>query len=245
MARQRHLNNAPITEALIDLRVKLPVETQDAKLILSLHERIRERFPHEKEIQHVEYRFESGPPQKEKTTSSHIGYRYDSADGRQVIQARLDGLTFSWLKPYETWEVLRREAFSVWQLYQDVMKPEAITRVATRYINQIEIPGPLIDFDDYLTAGPIVPKALPQALASFFTRIVVPDEKNQVTAIITQVFQPGANPQVAPVILDIDVIKEKLFESESAAWDTIDSLRAIKNLAFFDSITEKTAELFE
>ncbi len=245
MARQRHLSRAPITEALIDVRVKLPVETQVVTLIHSLQERIRERFPREKQIQHVQYEYAIGPPPKEKTTASNIGYRYDSIDGRQVIQAKLDGFTFSWLKPYETWEILRREAYSMWQLYQEIMKPEAITRVATRYINQIQIPGPLIDFDHYLTAGPRVPKALPQALGSFLTRIVVPDEKNQVTAIITQIFQPGPNPQVIPVILDIDVFKEKLFENESVAWDTIDSLKSVKNLVFFDSITEKTAELCE
>jgi len=245
MARQRHLNNAPITEALIDLVVKLPIETKDVSRIRSLHERIRERFPQEKEMQHIEYQFEIGPPRKEKTTSSPLGYRYDSADGRQVVQAKLNGFTFSWLKPYETWEVLRREAFSMWQLYQEIMKPEAIIRVATRYINQIEIPEPLTDFDDYLTAGPVVPKALPQVLTSFFTRIVVPDEENQMTAVITQAFQLGAKSNVVPVILDIDVSKEKLFANQSDAWDTIDSLRSFKNLIFFDSITEKTAELFE
>lgn len=245
MARQRHLRNAPITEAMIDLRVKVPTETQSVTLIHSLHERIQKRFPQKKEIQSIEYHFEAGPPLKEKTTSSHIGYRYDSADGRQVIQAKLGGFTFSWLKPYETWEVLRSEAYSMWQLYQEIMKPDAITRVATRFINQIELPGSLVDFDDYLTAAPVVPKALPQALASFFSRIAVPDEKNQVMAMITQVFQPGTNPQALPVILDIDVFKEKLFENQSSAWDTIDTLRSFKNLVFFDSITEKTAELYE
>jgi len=245
MARQRHLNNAPITEALIDLRVKLPIETQDITLIHSLHERIRERFPKEKKIQHFEYQLEFGPPQKEKTTSSQLGYRYDSTDGRQVIQAKLDGFTFSWLKPYETWEVLRGEAYSMWQLYQEIMKPEAITRVATRYINQIEIPGPLIDFDHYLTAAPVIPKALPQAFASFLTRIVVPDDKKQLVSIVTQIFQPGVNPEVTPVVLDIDVFKEKLFENEASAWAIIDSLRETKNLIFFDSITEKAVELFQ
>ena len=91
----------------------------------------------------------------------------------------------------------------------------------------------------------MIPKALPQVLGSFLTRIVVPDERNQITAIITQIFQPGANKQAIPVVLDIDVFKEKLFENENDAWDTIDNLREFKNLAFFDSITEKTTELFE
>ena len=245
MTRQRHLRRAPITEALIDLRVKLPAEKQNPTLIQDLHNKIREQFPQEKEIRDFQVEFEVGPPPHQKTKSSHVGYRYDSHEGRRVVQAKIDGFTFSWLKPYEDWGSLRREAHAMWVLYRELMQPDAITRVATRFINQIEIPGPLIDFDHYLTAAPVIPKALPQVLGSFLTRLVVPDERNQITAIITQMFQPGANKQAIPVVLDIDVFKEKLFENENDAWDTIESLRDFKNLAFFDSITEKTTELFE
>jgi uncharacterized protein (TIGR04255 family) len=245
MAEQRHLRNAPITEAIIDLRVKLAPQMQNLQLLSSLHEQIHERFPQKKEIQQVEYQFQAGPPPTQSATSTHIGYRYDSANGRHVIQARLDGFTFSWLKPYDTWESLRDETYEMWKSYRDIMQPEAIIRVATRYINQIDIPGPSIDFDDYLTVAPVIPKALPQVFIGFFSRIVVPDKTNELMAIITQACQPGPSPNLLPVILDIEVIKEKLFENHDLAWSTIDTLRSFKNLIFFDSITEKTAQLFE
>jgi uncharacterized protein (TIGR04255 family) len=254
MARERHLSRAPITEALIDIRVKLPADKQDLKLIkmftMEIQRQSPGQFPEEKEIRDLQMMFEVGPPPRQETKSSHVGYRYDSKDGKRVIQTKLDGFTFSWLKPYENWEILRREAYATWQLYRDLMKPEAITRIATRFINQIEIPGPLIDFDDYLTAAPVIPKALPQAYSSFLTRMAVPDQTNQVMIIITQAFQQGVDPKVVPVVLDIDVFIEKLFASETESWDTmawdkIDSLRAIKNRVFFESITETTAGLLE
>jgi uncharacterized protein (TIGR04255 family) len=254
MAKERHLTKAPITEALIDIRVKLPADKQDIKLMKTFTQEIQKQFPgqfpEEKELRDVQMMFEVGPPPRQETKSSHVGYRYDSKDVKRVIQTKLDGFTFSWLKPYENWEVLRREAYAVWQVYRDLMKPEAITRIATRFINQVEIPGPLVDFDDYLTAAPVIPKALPQAYSSFLTRMAIPDEKNQVMIIITQSFQPGVNPTVIPVVIDIDVFMEKLLESQTESWDTmawdrIDSLRAIKNRVFFESITETTAGLLE
>jgi uncharacterized protein (TIGR04255 family) len=254
MARERHLNKAPITEAVIDIRVKLPADKQDPSFIKpfsqELHKHFQGQFPEEKELRGVELRLELGPPARPETKSAHIGYRYDRKDGKRVIQIKVDDFTFSWLKPYHDWDDLRREAYTAWQIYRDLLKPEAITRVATRFINQIEIPGPTIDFDDYLTAAPPIPKGLPQAYSSFLTRIAVPDEQNHVMILITQSFQPGIDQGVVPVLLDIDVFREKLIENQDPswdrlAWDSIDSLRTIKNKAFFDSITEKTAELLQ
>ena len=254
MAKERHLTKAPITEALIDIRVKLPPDKQDLALFKTFTQQMQKQFPgqfpEEKELRDVQMLFEVGPPQRQEAKSSHIGYRYDSKDGKRVIQTKLDGFTFSWLKPYETWEVLREDAYAAWQVYRDLMKPEAITRIATRFINQIEIPGPLIDFDDYLTAAPIIPKALPQAYSSFLTRMAIPDESNQVMIIITQAFQQGVNTKLIPVVIDIDVFMEKLFENQGGSWDTmawdkLDSLRAIKNRVFFESITETTAGMLE
>ena len=244
MARQQHLRKAPITEALIDIRVKLPAGGNDPNKIRSLHEKIKDQFPQEKEIRHFEMEFQSGPPPEQKTRSSHTGYRYDSSDGHRVLQAKVDGFTFSRLRPYENWESLREEAKSMWELYCEVLQPEEVVRVATRYINEIVIPGPLIDFDHYLTMPPSIPKTLPQVLAGFFTRIVVPHKDKKVNVIITQAFEPGGNPDKISVILDIDVISGEPLHLKDDIWGMIDSLRDIKNQVFFESITERAAELF-
>lgn len=252
MAKERYLRHAPITEALIDIRVKLPAEKQDMVLLKTLSSMLEKeypgQFPPPKDLQDIQMRFEPGPPPIQETKNTPVGFRYDSKDRKKVIQTRVDGFTFSWLKPYENWETVRGHAHSIWQLYRDLMRPESITRVATRFINQIDIPGPAIDFDDYLTAAPVIPKGLPQAYSDFLTRIVLPDVKNDLTVIVTQVFQPGINPSVVPVVLDIDVFQSKLIENiggswDKIAWETIDGLRAVKNRVFFESITEKTAEL--
>ncbi len=245
MAIHRHLSRAPITEALIDLRVKLSPEMQDVAHLERIHEQIKEQFPERKSQYEQIFEFHAGPSPTEKSVRNHVGYRLTSGDGKRVIQATVKGFTFSRLKPYETWENLRAEAYEIWKLYEETVRPEAITRVATRFINQIEISMPMRDFSDYLTAAPIVPEKLPQGLASYYTRLVLLDPATGAVAIVTQAFEPGANPQVVPVILDIVVYKEKSFENQVDAWDTIDKLRPFKNLIFFESITDKTAELYQ
>lgn len=243
MVKQQHLSKAPITEALIDLRVTLPSQTREIEHLAALEEKFRDQYPDKKTIQEFQYHFEAGPPQTEKTTSKQLGFRYTNTDNTHVIQATLNGITFSRLPPYQEWSKLREEAKRVWRIYSDHVHQENVTRVTTRYINKIKLPGPHIDFDQYLSYVPVVPKALPQVLAGFLSHIVVPDEKAQCTAIIKQQFQP--DPSEISVVLDIEVFREKVFADEGEAWETIDNLREFKNLIFFDSITEKTVTLYK
>jgi uncharacterized protein (TIGR04255 family) len=245
MAKPRHLSKAPITEALINVQVMLPTHTRTIEHLAALDEKFQDQYPDKKTIEEVQYKIEAESPHAGQTSSKQLGFRYTSLDNTQVIQATISGLTFSRLPPYEDWPTLRAEARRVWEIYADLVQPDSITRVAARYINKLELPGPHLDFDHYLNYLPVVPKALPQFYAGFFSRIVVPDTKGQCVAIITQMYQPGQDPSAVSVVLDIEVIRKKLFANEQEAWSTIDQLREFKNLVFFDSITEKSAELYQ
>lgn len=242
MATCRHLNNAPITEGLIEIRVTPSAEIKSAFQIEKLHESLRNNYPNKKLQQEFKLEILAGPPHQEKKESRFIGYRLTSLDEKQVIQAWLDRMTFSRLRPYQTWESLFEEAQKVWKAYAEVVQPEAITRVATRFINTIEIPLPIRDFNDFLTSPPEIPERLPQALTSFFTRVVLPDPKTGAVAIITQSLETAVSPNVVPVLLDIDVFVERPFDSQEDAWVTLNKLREIKNLIFFESVTDKALE---
>jgi uncharacterized protein (TIGR04255 family) len=242
MAKPRHLTRAPITEALIDIRVTLPEHTRTLDKLASLDERFGEHYQDKKTIHEVEYKFPAIPTQPGEASTRELGFRYTSKDNLQVIQATVSGLTFSRLSPYQDWDRLRNEARRVWSLYAETLQAETITRVAARYINKIAVPQH-VDFDDFLHYVPRIPRVLPQAFAGFFSRVIVPDEKGQRTAIITQTFQP--TPTELAVLLDIDCFRSKTFLNEQEAWDIIEQLRHFKNLIFFDSITEETARLYE
>ena len=239
------LKKAPITEALIDIRVKLPSDF-DVKNINAIYESIKNQYPgtHEQKISEV--KFEPKAKDIVKSSKPEInGYRYVSSDKKQIVQARLDGFTFSRLHPYINWEELRDEAYRLWQLYKDITSPESITRVAVRYINNLNIPMPIRDFSDYLTAPPTVPEGLPQGVTSFLTRIVIHEPSSGANAIITQVLEQIVTDK-APIILDIDVFRlQPKGVEEKDAWEIIENLRHFKNRIFFKSITKNLREMYK
>ncbi len=248
MAEYPLLRNAPITEALIDIRVKI-LSDFNVEQFQSLHDAIATQYPDKKKRHKWEGKLElkNGASQISASTETIDGYLFTSADGKQIFQAKIDGFTFNRLKPYEQWETFRDEALRLWKLYRDTISPEII-RVALRFINKIDIPlspQTVLDFDDYLTAGPIVPKELPQGLSSFLTRVVIRDPDTDALAIITQAFEQIINPKFVPIILDIDVFKQKEVISEEETWQTLEKMRHFKNRIFFTSITEKAKELFQ
>ncbi len=246
MAIHRYLKNAPLTEALIDIRVSLP-SVFDPKDFLSLSKDISDKYTKSEPRQLFTAAFgvEAGKPFTQATESKGIhGYICKSEDGKEVVQFRVDGFTFSRLNPYSEWETVLSEAKRLWGLYSIKCLPELITRIAVRYINRLDLPLPIKDFADYLTAPPLVPDSLPQGVSQFLTRVVIHDA--DITANIVQTMKSSPKADHIGVILDIDVfkLKETGFE-ESSIWPEFQKLRDLKNRIFFESITEKTARLYE
>lgn len=247
MATQRHLENAPITEALIDLRVKLPANVKTGAF-LDLGATLHDRYPNTQEGRIVQSGFEvkagEGPLTFAKDKGIH-GYLFSSADGLNVAQFRLDGYTFNRLRPYTSWESVFPEAWSLWQLYSERTSPEFVSRVAVRYINRLELPLPIQDLSRYLTAPPEVPEGLPQTMSGFLTRVVIQEPDTSLAANITQSLEGGEG-QYVTIILDIDVYKTEQFEVRDERIErTFKQLRNLKNRIFFSSITEETMGLFE
>ena len=114
-----------------------------------------------------------------------------------------------------------------------------------RYINVMELSLPIPDFREFLEAPPELPSSLPQALSSFFSRIVFSDPETNAVGIFTQALE-GVPADRAPIVLDIDVFREMECKVQGEeCWQVLDSLRGLKNRIFFGSITEQTAEMFE
>jgi len=248
MARRRHLKNAPIVEAIVDFRVKLPAKFK-VQTFASIKEILGDSYPQMEERRE----FEAGIKIQGKRVEHIVeekglqGYFFKSSDGKNVAQFRKDGFTFSRLKPYTNWQDVSAEAKKLWRIYVDSTFPDiVVTRIAARYINQLDIPLPIKDLEKYLKAPPAIPQNAPQELHQFLTRVTIRDPKFDIMAHIIQALERSSKRDCATVILDIDVFKQK--ESgfvELEIWQTFKQLRDLKNRIFFDSITEKTARLFE
>jgi uncharacterized protein (TIGR04255 family) len=252
MAEYAHLNKAPIVEALIDFRVK-PKDGLQPSDLQPIQEKLKDRYPTQKSIRQVKAEFSmnvgdgAAPENPIRSTSEpSIGIRLDSTDRLRVLQAQTHGFTFSCLKPYDTWEALLEETKALWDLYVEVAAPVSLTRVATRFINRLELPLPIPEFEEYLTRPPVVPNGIPESVSEFLSRIVAHDTATGASIVVIQALEtvvPGSN--ILPVLLDIDVFKQANFDVNSYDyWELLSEFRNLKNTAFFGSITERTKELF-
>jgi uncharacterized protein (TIGR04255 family) len=239
--------NAPITEALLDIKAKLPAGV-DLTRLAAFQEAVKDRYPARRERSSWQGGFQFKPgevPEVVHPSGGPDGYLFTSGDGQRIVQARLDGFTFNRLKPYDKWESFRNEAREQWDRYREIATPEIVSRVALRYINRLEIPLPMKDFREYILTTPEIAPKVPQGLARFFMRLVIPDEKSRSVAIVTQTME-DIKEQVLPLIFDIDVSREGAFAANGAEmWEVLEQLRDYKNEIFFNSITEKTKELFK
>lgn len=242
----------PVREALIDIRID-PVTPENLRPLEDLHERLVKEYPHKK-TQHKYsggFKFQEGKVVSTPTEGGPIGYRFQSEDGRKLIQVRLDGFTFNRLKPdpnerWPGWPIMREEAKSAWELYAQTLSLREITRLAIRYINQIVIPQPTVELNDYLTTPPQIPPGLPfQDIGHFFTRTEIPIPDLKVKAIVIQAPAREKSPDSVALTLDIDVFKNERFPANtSILWENLDRLRDLKNMIFEACLHQRAKELF-
>jgi uncharacterized protein (TIGR04255 family) len=245
MVKQRHLNNAPIVEAVIDIRVKNPpsLKISDFDCFKKL---MANKYPEVKDSRQIKFdgKFEDGKIKQSFEDQGVTGFFFKSPDGKNIAQLKTDGITFSRMQPYSSWEEVLAEAKSLWRLYSSQVCPELITRIAVRYINKISLKLPIDDLKKYFTAPPQIPKTLPQDISQFLLRVMIGE--GDITANIIQATESSKDPNNIVIILDIDVFKMKdLPTPYGGIWDEFEQLHAFKNRVFFESLTEETVRLFE
>lgn len=243
MPERAPYSKAPITEALVDIRVALPGEITVADLArVDIGEEIgysqrRNRFA-------IEGQIAIGEQVGTATRQTHVGYDFLSGDERQIVQVRLDGFTFSRLAPYDRWETFRKEARRLWELYRAIVEPVSVTRVAVRYINRLDLPLPLEDFKDYLRTVPEVSSDLPQGLSGLLMQLAIPQEDLGAVLLLNEALLPSPDPDTVSILLDIDLFRElETSIDEEELWRILDQFRVRKNDVFEACITEQTREL--
>ncbi len=249
--RIRTLTNAPIREALIDLRCELP-EGQDAELLAEFeaaHESIADEFPNKESnfAANVSAELKKGtdPAIAATATTTLRGYHFRNSEGDKIVQFRLDGFTFNKLRPYTTWAELRAEAETLWTQYASLLPEVQVTRLGVRYINEIWVPlgvGFETIFVEPLRRSLGFEKG---QVRESLERLQVSSQDALERTIVTRL----AREEKAgfAVILDIDafaVAPDGAFKSGDV-WERIDELRDLKNKIFFSSLTANGIERYE
>jgi uncharacterized protein (TIGR04255 family) len=246
MARIRHLEKAPIAEAVIDLRVQ-PSDGVSADSFSAATAELKPRYPVVEPIESVAATFgiQEGKPSAPDTTYERLGLFFKTADGRNVVQFRTNGFTFSRLPQYTSWEQMFPEMLTLWERYRRIARPVRVTRVAVRYINRLHLPLP-VDLPVYLTAPPVVPESFPAVIRAYLTRLILNDTESGDSVIVTQALERSVDSDHLVVLLDVDAYRDVEIEPDDDRMQSIlGRLRDLKNRVFFGSITERTAEMYE
>ena len=240
MSRQRQLAHAPLREALIDIQLTRPLDVSFAE---GLANRIIPGCERKNEIRQFSMNISVANPTTSGSTEELMGWRFESADGARIVQIRRNGIGYSIVKEYTEWADIKSATHQVWDLYQQWAGEISVNRIAVRYINVLDLPIGT-DLNVYFTTAPQVPVGLPQTLAYFLQRIIVPFDPG-ISAIITQTTEPSVLPTTR-VILDIDVFAQRVFDGNSLElWAFFDRLREVKNAVFFSSVTERALEAYQ
>lgn len=209
MATIRHLRNAPITEAVVDFRVSLPSDFR-AEDLRAAKERLSEAYPHGEERKGFQALFEFTGLQPAAAQTRDLGFHglwLKSEDQKTIGQFRIDGFTFNRLKPYTSWEAVIPEAMRLWRVYADIARPRSVTRLALRYINRLDLPGPGIELDDYILTAPKLPGTVPHIVSAFATRTVLEHPEQRLMATVAQVLEMSMESPSRSLLLDIDVYR--------------------------------------
>jgi uncharacterized protein (TIGR04255 family) len=242
----RHYSRAPITEAILDLKVMLP-ENFPLEKLLEIHTRIHDRFPESEPIHVSSLAIHAGTELQVDASQQHSGFLFRSQDGLRIFQATLQGFTFNRLAPYNSWEEFSDDSRNLWEIYKEICKPTFVTRAAIRYINRIDIPttGQQIKLQEYLKTAPDIAPGLSQTnLTSFFMQLQIPQEDLNCTLVINETLTLPPSPGFISIIFDIDLFRQQVWQiDDEDIWHFLAQLRERKNQVFRESITEKTEEL--
>jgi uncharacterized protein (TIGR04255 family) len=238
--------NAPITEALVDIRAEMG-EHVEPDALRGLVDGIAGAYPEVRTqtewAGQIKLGSDSAPA---ATTAKHAvrGFLCSNPDGTQVVQARRDGFTFSRLAPYASWQHLRDEARRLWEEYVRVAAPDRVSRLAVRNVNGIGLPEEHVRLQEWFKLYPTSPAEL-GSMADFLVRLVYrhPQNRDYIALVTLGTLSPQNSQFKRGALLDIDVWTEVDQPADGRqVWEILEDLHEFKNDVFFGSITEKTEE---
>jgi uncharacterized protein (TIGR04255 family) len=241
---------APVTEAVLEIRGRAETEWEEERVTAFLKEQLP-GFPKQDSQRSLRAEMRFGPGVLPKPSAQDLGWSgvtTRSQDQRQVVCFQKDGFAFSQLAPYPGWQSFLEGALALWKVHQAVAAPSEFARIGLRYINRIDLSGPMINLEDYLVAAPKEPEGLVLPFSGFLHRDTLTVPGHDYGVQITRTIQPSgeSDPPKLGLIIDIDVFSTKPWVgSTDDLVQRLKEMRWLKNKAFFGSLTPQAKALLQ
>jgi uncharacterized protein (TIGR04255 family) len=231
-APSRHYDRAPIIEASIIIGIKAIVSSDDA-VFAQIGKLLGDAYPNTQTLaEFVTSRRQAKP--------NAAGMVFSSKDGKQIVQARSDGLRFTRQAPYDRWETFLPEARKAWEHYRDAVEPIDIIRLTVKYVNVISIPLG-ISLPRLFNTYPTIPwpERLLNSLQMRYA-VDVPEPTGQLSVLM--VFLERGADHTGKMVLD-NTFSFKV-ASEAEVWEMMPRVRRVKNETFESQITDELRKTF-
>jgi len=235
--------NAPITEAVLDIRTRLKEPSLDK--LASIRD---PRYPNSyltPNLMAFTIQVQDGKPSVD-AQSEPMGFAYRSDDEKDIFQVRKDGFSHNRLAPYTEWLLFSSEARRLWSRYKESAEPATIELIGLTYINEIYVPFGA-RFEDYFGTYIEVPRELPQTLMGFSLtyQAILPGDAGILQ--VAQGYGPFKIPDHSTIVLNIQasrpVNKDCSDFTEDETWAMFEELRIAKSRTFEACITDKVREM--
>ena len=238
----------PITEAVIELRFETSV-SQDAmeKFVRD----VKERYPSAEEKYEVAVELKIAAASKEPVSTLEkklVGYKLTGSEDTDLILFDTDRIANIRLAPYCGWGIFWEKTEKNFGDLKKRLGYRKIVRMATRYVNRIDIPKlgkEVINSNDYLLIEPEIPSVI-KTIHNFKTQFVapIPEVEGKVTVNAATVQSPLIDH--VSLLLDIDLFKDQnVPQKDNEVWELFSHLHRQKNKIFEAFITDKARELFD
>lgn len=244
------LLKAPIIEAVLDVDCDMPPGREIATLEKPAFASLHDHYPKLRTL-FVQTHHMAALADQEPKLSVHRairGFQFLHEDEKQLVQVRAEGFSFNRLAPYTSLDDYLPEIERTWRLFVSIAAPVQIRAVRLRYINRIPIPMPEthVLLADYLKVAPRLPDEATLTFTGFLNQhtAVEAETGNQVNIVLTTL--PSEDAKMMHLLFDITVESHGTAEVENWAWllARIQSLRALKNRVFRNTLTERCLNLF-
>jgi uncharacterized protein (TIGR04255 family) len=246
-----HLPNAPITEAVIEIRTRAEAHWEEGEIQPKLRAALPD-YPGINAAQRIQQAFVMGPGQIPQQSVSDLGWQglqFRTADNLNIGGFYRESFVFSRLQPYTSWDEFTREAFRLWEIHVSVARPTEIQRVGLRFINQVDFDAEATDLGALLRFPPQAAEGFDAPFNFFFHQDNLSVPGHPYTLTLNRVLQPkqeqgGGQMIPAKLILDIDVSTTSIMGLDmlkNCLWE----MRWLKNKAFFGNFTEAAIKSFK
>lgn len=232
---------APITEAVFALQLRESLSSRDLERV---RDRLKRRLP--KVGERFEIQVEVGD--KPAVKSDLKGYQMASEEGNDIVILEANNITTSRLAPYDDWSSFLARARRNFDELLLVNDHPTVVRMATRFINRIDIPSRLIDerpdLAQFFRGFIHLPPGLATQGMAFGWNISVLEAETGMRTNLLMTQEPSPLLEHNSFVLDIDVYQEgnipRRFEE---MWHLADQLRIAKNNVFEKMITPLVRDL--